>query len=176
MNLQQLALDHLLGEADEQVEHAQVALFERHFESLHVEPVAGQNALLVAPGGVGGRPAAARVGAVNNVVVDQRGRVHHLDHRAKANSAVAKKIQLMRSQQQKRGPDALAAAFAQVLGNFGDGADAGSGVAAELLFHRNEVLPQQLKDLPRRSYRECAQSAPILIDRQGKWRLIMKIH
>jgi hypothetical protein len=59
LNLQQLALDHLLGEADEQVEHAQVLLFQRHLEGLHVEPVAGQHAFFVAPGGVGRGPAAA---------------------------------------------------------------------------------------------------------------------
>jgi hypothetical protein len=77
----------------------------------------------------------------------------------------------MRGQQQQRRPDALAAAFAQVLGDLGDGADAGGGVAAQFLLHRDEVFPQQLKDLSRRGYRECAQSAPILMHRQGGWRL-----
>ena len=162
MNLQQLALDHLLGEADEQIENAQVALFERHLEGLHVKPVAGQHAFFVAPGGVGRGAAAAGVGAVDDVVVDQRGGVHHLDHRAEADGALARVAEQMRGQQQQRRPDALAAALAQVFGDLSDGADAGGSVAAQLLLHRDEVLPQQLKDLSRRRYGECAQSSPIL--------------
>ena len=59
LHLQQFAFDHLLGERDEQVEDAEVALFQRGREGLHVEPVAGEDALGVAPGGVGGGPAAA---------------------------------------------------------------------------------------------------------------------
>ena len=159
MNLQQLAFDHLLRQPDEQIEHAQVLLFERHLEGLHVKPVAGQHAFLVAPGGVGRRAAAARVGAVDDVVVDQRGGVHHLHHRAQADGAGAGVAEQVRGEQQQRRPDALAAALAQVFGNFGDGADAGGGVAAQLLLDRHEVFPQQLEDLSRRRYGQCAQSS-----------------
>ena len=101
--------------------------------------------------------AAAGVGAVDDVVVDQRGGVHHLDHRAQADGARAGVAKLMRGQQQQRGANALAAALAQVLGDFGDGADAGGGVAAQLLLDRHEVFPQQLEDFSRRRYRQCAQ-------------------
>ena len=161
MNLQQLALDHLLGQADQQVEHAQVLLFQRHLEGLHVKPVAGQHAFLVAPGGVGRRAAAAHVRAVDNVVVDQRRRVHHLHHRAQADGALARVAQHVRGEQQQRRADALAAALAQVFGNLRDGADAGGGVAAQLLLDRHEVVPQQIEDLSRRRYRQCAQSSPV---------------
>ena len=88
---------------------------------------------------------------------------------------MTKEIQLMSGQQQERGAYALAAAFAKVLGNLRDGADAGCGVAAKFLLYRDEVLLQQLKDLPRRDYGGCAQSAPILKHRQRKWRLVRKI-
>ena len=163
MNLQQLALDHLLGQADQQVEHAQVLLFQSHLEGLHVEPVAGQHAFLVAPGGVGRRPPAARVGAVDNVVVHQRRGVHHLHHRAQPDGALAGVAQRVRREQQQRGPNALAAALAQVFGDLRDGADAGGGVAAQLLLDRHEVVPQQIEDLSRRRYRQCAQSSPVLV-------------
>jgi hypothetical protein len=88
LHLQQLALDHLLGERDEQVEDAEVALFEGGGEGLHVEPVAGEDALGVAPGGVGGGAAAAGVGLVDDVVVDEGGGVEHLDDGAEADAGV----------------------------------------------------------------------------------------
>jgi hypothetical protein len=68
----------------------------------------------------------------------------------------------VRREQQQRGPDALAAALAQVFGNLRDGAYAGGGVAAQLLLDRHEVVPQQIEDLSRRRYRQCAQSSPVL--------------
>ena len=86
LHLQQLAFDHLLGERDEQVEDAEVALFEGGGEGLHVEPVAGEDALGVAPGGVGGGAAAAGVGFVDDVVVDEGGGVEHLDDGAEADA------------------------------------------------------------------------------------------
>ena len=88
-HLEQLALDHLLGERDEEVEDAEVALFEGGGEGLHVEPVAGEDALGVAPGGVGGGAAAAGVGLVDDVVVDEGGGVEHLDDGAEADAASA---------------------------------------------------------------------------------------
>jgi hypothetical protein len=52
LHLDEFAFDHLLGERDEQVEHVKVAFFKRRAKALHVEPVAGQNAFRVPPGGV----------------------------------------------------------------------------------------------------------------------------
>ncbi len=43
LHLEKFAFDHLLGERDEEVEDAEVALFERGAEGLHVEPVSGKN-------------------------------------------------------------------------------------------------------------------------------------
>lgn len=70
LHLEEFAFDHLLGEGDEEVEDAEVALFESGAEGLHVEPIAGEDALGGAPGGVGGGAAAAGVGFVDDVVVD----------------------------------------------------------------------------------------------------------
>src|SRR6202012_90837 len=89
LHLEQLAFDHLLGERDEEVEDVKVALFEGRGEGLHVEPVAGEDALGVAPGGVGGGAAAAGVGLVDDVVVDEGGGVEHLDYGAQADAGVA---------------------------------------------------------------------------------------
>ena len=75
LHLEELALDHLLGEGDEEVEDVEVALGEGGVEGLHVEPVAGEDAFGVAPGGVGGGAAAASVGLVDDVVVDEGGGV-----------------------------------------------------------------------------------------------------
>jgi hypothetical protein len=87
--------------------------------------------------------------------------VHHLDHRAQPDGSLAGEAQRMRRQQQQRGPDALAAAAPQVFGNLRDGADAGGRIAPQLLLDRHEVVPQQIEDLFRRRYRQCAQTAPV---------------
>jgi hypothetical protein len=65
----------------------------------------------------------------------------------------------MRGKQQQRRPDALAPALSQILGYFGDGADAAGGVAPELLLNGYEVFPQQFKNLSRRRYRQGAQGS-----------------
>ena len=70
--------------------------------------------------------------------------------------------QHVRGQQQQRRAYPLAPAFAQVFGDLRDGAYAGGGVAAQLLLDRHEVVPQQIEDLSRRRYRQCAQSSPVL--------------
>ena len=73
--LDQFAFDHVLREIDQNVENAEIAFFECHLERLHVQPVAGQHAAMIAPTGIGRGAAAARVGAVDDIVVNQRGAV-----------------------------------------------------------------------------------------------------
>ena len=82
-HLQQFALDHLLREFDQRVENAEVALLHRDLEGLHVEPVAGQHALRIAPLRIGRGTAAARLGLVDDVVVNQGRGVNDLDDRPK---------------------------------------------------------------------------------------------
>ena len=88
-DLQQFAFDHLLGQFDQRVEDAEVALLHRDLEGLHVEPVAGEHALGVAPLRVGRRTAAARLGFVDDVVVNERGGVDDLDHGAQPDGAAS---------------------------------------------------------------------------------------
>ena len=88
--LQQLAFDHVLREVDQDVEDREIALAQRHLERLHVQPVAGEHAHVIAPASVGAGASAARLRAVDHVVVDQRGAVDHLHHRAQPNRALAR--------------------------------------------------------------------------------------
>ena len=87
--LNEFAFDHFLREVDQNVEDAEIAFFEGHLERLHVQPVAGENAAMIAPAGIGRRTAAAGVGAVDDVVVNQRGAVKQFDDRGETNGAGA---------------------------------------------------------------------------------------
>jgi hypothetical protein len=49
-------------------------------EGLHVEPIAGEDAAVIAPAGISGRAAAASVGAVDDVVVNESGAVKEFDY------------------------------------------------------------------------------------------------
>ena len=82
LELQQLAFDHDLGEPDQQVENLKLALAQGDLECLHVEPVARQDAGVVAPLHVGRRPAAPGLGGIDHIVVQEGGGVNQLDHRA----------------------------------------------------------------------------------------------
>jgi len=64
----------------------------------------------------------------------------HLDYSAEADGAGTRVIEQMGRKEQQGRTDALAPAFAQVFGNFGDGADAGGGVAAQLLLDCYEIF------------------------------------
>ena len=88
VELQQFAFDHVLREVDQNIEDREIPLAQRHLERLHVEPVARQHAHVVAPARVGARAAAARLRAVDHVVVDQRRAVDHLHHRAQPDRAL----------------------------------------------------------------------------------------
>ena len=146
LDLQQFAFDHGLGQFDERVENGEVALLHRDFEGLHVEPVAGEHALGVAPLRVGGGTAAARLRFVDDVVVDQGRGVNDLDHRAQLDGAMSRVVQQLAGEQQQRGPQALAAAGAQIFADLRNRAHAGDRVAAELALDGGEVVVQQVKD------------------------------
>ena len=79
--LQHLALGDGVGGIGEHLHHAHVVDFDHHLEGARVEEIADQHRGGVAERGVGGRAAAAQVGCVDHVVVQQRGGVDELDHR-----------------------------------------------------------------------------------------------
>ena len=102
------------------VENAEIAFLNGDLEGLHVEPVAGEHALGVAPLRVGGRTAAPGLGLVNDVVVDEGCRVDDLDHRAQPNGALALIVEELGRKQEQGGADSLAPSGAQVFADFGD--------------------------------------------------------
>ena len=78
--LDQFAFDHFLRQVDQDVQDAEIAFFKRNLERLHIQPIARQNAAMIAPARIGGRAAAAGVGAVDHIIVNQSGAVKQFDH------------------------------------------------------------------------------------------------
>ena len=159
LHLQEFAFDHLLGEADEQVEDAEIAFFERDAEGLHVEPVAGENAFGIAPGGIGRRAAAARVGRVDDVVVDQRGRVHHLNDSAEADHAAAGVALGLGREQQQRGRMRLPPPSRRYSEISVMAVDGGNGVVAEFALDGAQIVVEQVEDLFCRRYGQLCSLA-----------------
>ena len=94
-----------------------------------------------------GEPAAAGLGAVDDVVVHERGRVDELDHGRVENRAVAGVAAEAGRQQQHGGAHALAAAHLDVLAHLRDQLDARLEVASELALDLRELLADRFEDL-----------------------------
>ncbi len=152
--LQQFAFDHVLREVDQNIENGEIAFAQRHLKRLHVEPVAREHAHVISPPRVRAGPAAARIRAVNHIVMDQRGAVNHLHHGAQPDRAFAAIPCRARCEQQKRGPQPLAAAFAQVAGNFGDRLDGAAALRRDLLLDERKIVADQIENAFRNLYGE----------------------
>ena len=76
-----------MRQVDEDIQNPEIALLERHLERLHVQPVPGEHTAVIAPSSVRGRTPAARAGAIDHVVVNQRGAVQQLNDRGETNGA-----------------------------------------------------------------------------------------
>src|SRR5258708_13149083 len=117
--LNQFAFHHLLREVNENIQNAEVAFLQRHLKRLHVEPVARKNAAMISPAGIRGGPSAARVRAVDYVVMNQRGAMEKLDDGGKADCAALTTLTpVTRGKNQKRGPQALSSAAPKTPGAF----------------------------------------------------------
>ena len=125
--------------------HAEVAFLEGHLERLHVEPIAGQDAAMVSPARVGRRPAAARIGAIDHVVVDEGGAMDQLDDGAQAHGGGALVTRISGGQQEQRGAQALASSAEQVTGDFGHRLARQAGLLRDLPFDaaRGRRAPDQ---------------------------------
>ena len=128
VRLQQLALNHHLGQVGENVEDAETALAQCDGEGLHVKPVTGQHADLVAPQLVRRRVAAAHLRAVDDIVMHQRCGMDDLHHGSHADRPVAMFPASAGRQQQQSRPESLSAAGAQVPADRGDHILAADGV------------------------------------------------
>src|SRR6266851_2473824 len=102
---------------------------------------------MIAPSGIGGRAAAARVGAVDDVVVNQRCAMQKLDDGCKANRAEILAARIACGKNQEGRAHALPAPAQQILGNFRDGRKGGIALARELFFDQKEVVADQIKNL-----------------------------
>ena len=118
-----LALDHPQRDVAQQPHDVERVLGERHRHRLDVEEVAGQHGDVVAPARVHGLLAAAQLGVVDDVVVDEGGGVDELHHGGVQHRAAAGVAAQPRRHQQHRRPHPLAAALLDVGANLGDDAD-----------------------------------------------------
>ena len=161
LNLQQLAFDHRLGQVDECIEDGEVALLHCDLEGLHVEPVAGQHALGVAPLRVGCRTSAPGLRLVDDVVVHQGGGVNDLHHSAELDGALAAIVHQLAGEQQQGRAQALAATGTQIFADFRNGPHARYGVASELALDGSEVVVQQVEDFFGACYGRAQANRPI---------------
>src|SRR5688500_7843443 len=143
----ELTFDHAERDVAEQAHQIERVVRERERHRLDVQVVAEQDRDVVAPARMGGQPAAAHVGAVDDVVVYQRGGVNELHDRRIEHGAVASVSAQSRSHQQHRGAHALAAAFLYVPAHLGDQRDARLDVLYKLLLDGFEILTDRLEDL-----------------------------
>ena len=144
--LQQFALDHGLGQGNQEVQDLEIALRQGNVKGLHVKPIAGQHTQVVAPAGIGGEAPAAGVRFVNHVVVNERGGVDELHHRAQPNRRLPLEAAQFGGEQHQRGTQPFAPASSQVLTDLGDGLNAGDALQAKLLLHLLEVSAHQVED------------------------------
>ena len=91
--------------------------------------------------------AAPRLGAVDDVVVDERRGVDELDDRRVEHGAVAGVAAEPRRHQQHGRPDALAAAHLDVLAHLRDQLDARLEMARELALDARQLVADRLEDL-----------------------------
>jgi len=148
--LQEFAFDHFLGEIDEDVEDVEIAFLQGDMERLHVEPVAGENAAMIAPAGIGGGAAAAGVGAVDDVVVNESGAVKEFDYGGELDSAAgvafaARGVAV--GEEEQRGAEAFPSPAEEIAGDFGNRLVGGGALAREFLLDLHEVIAHQFKNL-----------------------------
>jgi hypothetical protein len=149
--LDEFAFDHFLGEIDEDVEHAEIAFFESYLERLHVQPIARQNAAMVAPAGIGGGAATARVSTIDHIIMNQGGAMEKLDDRGKPDGAATIRSAsdgITVTKQQQSRPKTLPSPTEKITGNFGDRLKSRGALAGQFLLHLDEVFPHQLENFP----------------------------
>jgi len=144
-----IPFDHFSESSHQNVENAEIAALQSHLKGLHVQPVAGQHAAVIAPSGIRGGAAAAGIGAVDHVVVNQCRAVQKLDDSGEANGAAVLAAGVVRREAGARD----ACAFLLRLGgtrDFGNGRKAASLWRASSFLNQEEVVADQIKNLFRR--------------------------
>ena len=78
--------------------------------------------------------------------MNQRRGVNDLNHRAQLDRALAGVVHQLGGEQQQGRAQTLTAADTKIFADFGDGANAGDGVASELALDGSEIVVQQVED------------------------------
>src|SRR5579863_7481692 len=146
--LQQFAFDHFLREVDQDIEDSEIALFERHLERLHVEPIAGENAAVIAPARIRRRTTTPRVGAVDDIVVNQSRAVKEFNDGCELDRGRTAMASVARGEQQQRGAKALPSSAEEVARNFGNRQESSRGLSRQFFFYKDEIVSDEIENLP----------------------------
>ena len=121
-------IEAAVGQDVERFERADI---DHHAEGLAEQEVADQHAGLVAPDHARRLPAAPQVALVDDVVVQQRGRVHELDAGRELDVAIAGIAEHLGRGERQHRAQALAAGRDQVVGDLRDHLDVGAGLGQD---------------------------------------------
>ena len=128
---------------------------DHHLERARIEEVADQHARCVAPQRIRGLPAAAKVGFVDDVVVQQRRGVDELDDRRGGDMVPAARATRARGEQDCERAQPLAAAADDVVGDLVDERDVAAEATDDRAVHVGPILtdcgPQSVE---RRDWRQ----------------------
>jgi hypothetical protein len=105
---------------------------------------------VIAPAGIRGRATAARVGAINDVVVNEGGAVEEFDYGGELDGAAGVAFAsggVAVGKQEQRWAETLPSPAEEIAGDFGNGLVSGGALAREFLFDLYEVFAHQLKNL-----------------------------
>src|SRR5260370_11510051 len=135
---------------DQNMENSKIAFFQGHLKRLHIQPVAGQHAAVIAPSGIRGGAAAARVGTVDHVVVNQCRAVQKLDDSREANGTAVLAAGVASGEKQERSTHALPSPAQETCRAFGNARKGRIALARKLFLNQEEVVTDQVKNLFRR--------------------------
>jgi len=125
--LHDLALGNHGGGRGQDIERLERADLHHHLEGLSEQEVANKHTGLVAPYHPGGRLASAHFAFVDDIVMQERGRVHELDGGRKLGVPVTPIACQVRHRHRQHRTQPLAARADQVIGNLGNHRDLGTG-------------------------------------------------
>jgi hypothetical protein len=102
---------------------------------------------MIAPTRIRRGPSAARIRAVDYIVMNQRRAVNQFDYGAQVHRGSAVIARVSGGEQQKRGTQALASSADQITRHLGYRFAGEASLTREFLFHAREVVAHQIKNL-----------------------------
>ena len=155
----ELPFDHLQRDVAQHADQIERIVRQRERHRFDVQIVAEKHGDVVAPPRVDRQPAAAQIGVVDDVVVDERRGVNEFDDRRVQDRPIAGVAAEARRHQQHRGTNALSAAGLDVPPDLRNQLDLRLDVPAEFTIDRLEVGANGLEDLRQRGRRVFHGSA-----------------